>query len=754
MASPSCWGPRAALHRRGSVRLRRARADPAGQQPYPGPGPHPIPGKIEAEDYDIGGEGVAYHDDTPGNFGGQYRRDDVDIEPNTDAGGGYGVGWTEQGEWLSYTVRITETARYDIQVRVASAVGRTISETLPIVGAVAWTVPLTKTLHVEVDGNDVTGPLTFLTTGGWQSWRSVFARGVSLPAGEHRLRLAMDSGSFNVNWVRVTPSLPADPVPALIGRMTLAEKIEQLHGSDWMDTADNLRLGIPGFGFADGPHGIREGKATAFPVGMAMAATWDRDLVAQVGEALGEEARAKGRNQVLGPCLDITRDPRNGRSPESGGEEPYLGGKIGAAIVRGIQATQAIATPKHFAAKNHQTDRRSANYLIDARTWREFYGLPFRMAVQQGGARSIMSAYNWINGRPSSANPELLSGILRDEWGFDGYVIADWGSIYTSAAQAINAGLDLEMPHTPGKFPAELPAAVAGGEVSTATLDRAVGRVLQTKVAAGLLGSYPLGDPADVCSPAHRALALKVAQESIVLLKNEDGILPLAKTRPLTIALVGPSADVAQLDGRGSSAVDACYAYTPRQGIAHRTVGFPVNVVYAKGCDINSADTGGFDRAIAAARAADVVVFVGGLDNTQEGEELDRVGGSVQLPGQQQPLINALAAANPNLVVVLESGGVVALEQSIANIKGLIYAFYPGQEGGTALADILFGDVNPSGKLPVTLPRNDAQLPAWDDLDFSRGPGGRLRLPALRQLRLTPQFAFGHGLSYTTFDVW
>jgi beta-glucosidase len=720
------------------------------QQPYPGPDAHPIPGKIEAEDYDTGGKDVAYHDNTPGNYGGQYRGDDVDIEAASDTGGGYSVGWTEQGEWLRYTIHIAEATRYDIQVRVASAVGRTVSDTLPIVGSITWTVPLTKTLHVELDGNDITGPLTFLTTGGWQSWNSVFTRGVPLPAGEHRMHLVMDSGSFNVNWVWISKTLD-DPVNELIRQMTITEKIAQLCGSGWMETADNVRLGIQGFRYADGPHGIRDGKATAFPVDMAMAATWDPDLVTQVGAALGEEARGKGKNQVLGPCVDITRDPRNGRSPESAGEEPYLAGKIGAAIVRGIQSTQAIATPKHLLAKNHQTNRRSANYPIDARTWREFYGLPFRMAVQQGGAWSIMSAYNWINGRPSSANRELLTEILRDEWGFDGYVVSDWDSIYTSAAEAIKAGLDLEMPYTPGKFCAELEGDIARGEVSIETLDRAVERILRTKQAAGMLDSYPLGNPSDVCSPAHRALALKVAQESITLLKNEDQILPLDKTQPLTIALVGPSADVAQLDGWGSSAVDACYAYTPKQGIANRTTGYPVKIVYAKGCDINSADTGGFPEAIAAARAADVVVFVGGLDNTQEGEERDRVGGSVQLPGQQQALINALATANPNLIVVLESGGVVALEQSIANIKGLLFAAYPGLEGGNALADVLFGDVNPSGKLPVTMPRNDAQLPAWDDLDFSGDLGDGFGYRRFDSLGSTPQYAFGHGLSYTTF---
>jgi len=724
----------------------------AEQQPYPGPDPHPIPGKIEAEDYDIGGEGAAYHDTTSANQGGQYRSDAVDIEETSDIGGGYSVGWIDAGEWLRYTVFVTETAHYDIQVRVASAVGRTISDTLSSIGVVSWTVPLTRTLHVEFDGKDVTGPLTFLTTGGWQSWTCVFARGVRLTAGEYRMRLSMDSGSFNVNWVWVAESLPEDPVNVLISQMTEAEKIEQLHGNDWMDTADNTRLGIPGFGMADGPHGIREGKATSFPVGIAMAATWDPELVEEVGMALGKEARGKGRNQVLGPCLDITRDPRNGRSPESGGEEPYLVGRVGAAIVRGIQATQAIATPKHFAANNHQSDRRNANHTIDARTWRELYGLPFRMAVQQGGAWSIMNAYNWINGRPSSANYELLTRILRDEWGYPFYVVSDWGSIYTSAAQAVNAGCDLEMPHTPGKYPEELPAAITSGEVTTATLDQAVRRVLQTKHVAGLLDRYPPGNPEDVCSQAHRALALRVAQESIVLLKNEDHILPLDKTRPLTIALIGPSADVAQLDGRGSSVVDACYAYTPKQGIENRTSGLPVNIIYARGCDINSDDTSGFSPAIKAAQEVDVVVFVGGLDDTQEGEELDRASGSVQLPGQQQPLISALAAANPNIVVVLESGGVVALEQCFDSIKGLIYAFYPGQEGGNAIADILFGDVNPSGKLPVTMPRNDDQLPAWDDLDFSGDVVDGFGYRRLDSLGLTPQYAFGYGLSYTTFE--
>jgi beta-glucosidase len=389
--------------------------------------------------------------------------------------------------------------------------------------------------------------------------------------------------------------------------------------------------------------------------------------------------------------------------------------------------------------------------MIDARTWREFYALPFRMAIQQGDVWSVMNAYNWINGLPSSANAELLTTMLRDEWHYGYHVISDWGSIYTSAAQALNAGCDLEMPHTSNKYPAELPGAVASGEVGTDTLDTAVRRVLRTKAAAGLLDGYPLGDPSDLCSREHRELALTVAQKSIILLKNEDGILPLGENELDSIALIGPSADVAQLDGTGSSVVEPCYAYSPKQGIENRMPGITVH--YAKGCDINSEDTSGFEAALDAARNSDVVIYVGGLDATQEGEEIDRVGGSVQLPGKQQELINQLASANPNLIVVLKSGGIVALEQCLDNIKGLIYAFYPGLEGGNAIADILFGNVNPGGKLPVTMPRNDDQLAAWDDLDLSGDEVDGFGYRRFDSLEVTPQYAFGYGLSYTTFEV-
>jgi beta-glucosidase len=707
----------------------------AKQEPYPGPGPHPIPGQIEAEDYDTGGEGVAYHDTTPGNEGGHYRPlDAVDIQTTTDTYGGYNVGWIAAGEWLQYAVDVASDDEYDVQVRVASAA-------------------LSATLHVEFDDADVTGPISLVGTGDWQRWTSVFARRVSLTAGQHALRISMDSGGFNVNWVsfRASPHESGeDLINSLLSQMTVAEKIAQLHGSDWMDTADNARLGIPGFRMADGPHGVRDGPATSFPVGIAMAATWDPELLERVGIALGEEFRGKGRNQALGPCIDLTRDPRNGRSPESAGEEPYLAGKVGAALVRGIQSTHAIATVKHFAAKNHQTNRTTSNYVMDARTLRELYGMPFRMAVQRGGAWSVMSSYNWINGRPNSAHYELLTRMLRDEWGYQYYVVSDWDSIYLSATQTINAGCDLEMPHVPGIFSTELPDAISNGEVTTDTLNEAVRRVLRTKLVAGLLDNYPPGHPDDVCSQEHRNLALEVAHKSIVLLKNEGHILPLTRTTPFTIALIGPSADVARLDGTGSSVVAPCYTTTLKQAIENRAVP-TVTLIYAKGCDVNSADASGFAAAIDAAQKADVVIFVGGLDDTQEGEGLDRVGGSVQLPGQQQALVNALAAVNPNLIVVLESGGIVALEQCFDSIKGLVYTFYPGQEGGNAIADVLFGNVNPGGKLPVTMPISDTQLPAWEDLNFTDDVVDGFGYRRFDSLRLAPQYAFGYGLSYTTF---
>lgn len=534
-------------------------------------------------------------------------------------------------------------------------------------------------------------------------------------------------------------------IDSILKKMTIEEKILQLHREGDFNTATNSRLGIPGLVMADGPHGVRSGLATSFPVGIALAATWDPDLVFQVGEAMGREFRGKGMHQALGPCIDLTRDPRNGRSPESGGEDPYLNAMINLAMVRGIQSTPCLATVKHYNGVNRQTTRTTNNVIITRRQLMEHYGLNFRTAVQEGGVFSVMNAYNLINGEKCAENYILLTSILRQYWGFPFYVVSDWGSIWNSK-KAIEAGCNICMGSD--HYKNDLPILLANGDITETTIDLAVRNVLRTKILSGMMDFYPPGDPADVNSGQHQQLARKVATKSVILLKNENNILPINPLSRPMIAIIGPSAAVAQLDGTGSSYVTPFYTVTPLDAFTSRLG--DRYVFYEKGCDINSTDTSGFIPAVQLAMLADYVIFIGGLDQTQEGEGLDRVGGSVELPITQQLLINRLAAANPNLIVVIESGGICALPRCIDNIPALLYAFYPGQEGGNALADIILGDVNPSGKLPVTMPVDDSQLPPRND-DFTDDFGCGYRW--FDANNITPQFPFGFGLSYTTFQL-
>ncbi|MEK6650948.1 MAG: glycoside hydrolase family 3 N-terminal domain-containing protein, partial [Bacteroidota bacterium] len=426
-----------------------------------------------------------------------------------------------------------------------------------------------------------------------------------------------------------------DRITSILSSMTVEEKILQLHQEGWFNTADNARLGIPGFVMADGPHGVRDGLATSFPVGIGMAATWDVELAGRVGAGMGREFLAKGKNQALGPCLDLDRDPRNGRSPETGGEDPFLCAQIGAAMVRGIQSEHVVATVKHYNANHREKSRISNNIIASARALREHNGLAFRTAVQRGGAFSVMNAYNLINGQKSAENSDLLTTILRDLWGFPYYVVSDWGSIWATE-RAVEAGCDVEMGSD--LYRVNLPDLVRSGAVPMEALDRAVRRVLRTKLVSGLLDHYPRGNPEDVNSPAQRQLCLEAGRKSLVLLKNSDAILPIRSAEVTRVALIGPSAATAQIDGSGSSYVTPFQSVSPKEGLEAKLGAG--KIVYARGCDINSADTSGFAEARIAAAAADLVVFVGGLDPTQEGEGFDRVGGSIDLPGVQQSLVN------------------------------------------------------------------------------------------------------------------
>ena len=534
-------------------------------------------------------------------------------------------------------------------------------------------------------------------------------------------------------------------VTSIINQMTLEEKILQLHKEGGFNTATNARLGIPGFNMADGPHGVRDGMATAFPVGISMAATWDPEMIYKVGKAMGREFKGKGYHQALGPCIDLTRDPRNGRSPESGGEDPYLDAQITSHLIKGIQDVGVIATAKHYNGVNKQENRLNNNDIISERNLMEHYGLNFRTAVQEGGVLSVMNAYNLINGEKCAENHHTLTDILRTYWGFPFYVVSDWGSIWSSE-KAIKAGCNICMGSD--DYENDLLNLVNTGAVSIDVINDAVKKVLRTKILTGLLDYYPPGNPGDVNSRENQQVSLDAARKSIVLLKNENNILPLNKNTITKIAIIGPSADVAQLDGSGSSYVTPFYSISPRQGLINK-LGLD-KVLYTKGCDINSSSTAGFQQALDIAFQSEYVVFVGGLDASQEGEGFDRVGASTVLPGNQQDLINQLAAVNDNLIVILESGGICSINNCIDNIPGLIYAFYPGQEGGTALADVLFGDVNPGGKLPVTMPKTDNQLPAWNS-NFNDDFGCGYRW--YDAVNRVPQFAFGYGLSYTQFQL-
>ncbi len=532
-------------------------------------------------------------------------------------------------------------------------------------------------------------------------------------------------------------------VDSLLAKMTLDEKIIQLHAQGGFNTADNLRLGIPGFQMYDGPHGVRYGMATSFPVSIGMAATWDVDIIRQVGVALGQEFRGKGFHQMLGPSMDICRDPRYGRSPESGGEDSYLCAQITSSLIKGAQSTGCIATAKHYNANGKENNRTNNNVSISQRMLMEEYGLNFRTAVQQGGVMCVMNAYNLIDGQKCAENSNLLTNILRNQWGFPFYVISDWGSIWNTA-NAVNAGCTIDMGDT--QYQDNLLNAVNNGSVNVATIDNAVRDELKTKILAGMLDYYLPGDPNDVNSTAHQQLCLQSGRESLVLLKNQDNILPINKGSVTTIAVIGPSASVCQTDATGSSWVTPFYSVSPLQGIQNK-IG-TAKGVYAKGCDINSSDTTGFAAALNAARGADYVIYVGGLDGTQEGEGFDRATGSIDLPGEQENLINRIGAVNKNLICVIESGGICGIDGCIQSVKGLIYGFYPGQEGGNAIADVIFGDYNPGGKLPVTMPKSDSQLPPYTlDYDDEYGAGYRW----FDQMGYSPEFPFGFGLSYTTF---
>jgi beta-glucosidase len=512
------------------------------------------------------------------------------------------------------------------------------------------------------------------------------------------------------------------------------------------------RLGLEGYRMTDGARGVgatqgstdRTQKATAFPVGSARGATFDAALEQQVGEAIGAEARAWGANVILAPVVNVLRHPAWGRAQETYGEDPYHLGVMGAAFVRGAQH-HVWANAKHYAVNDIEDTRFSVDVTVDERTLREVFLAPFRAAVQ-AGVGSVMSAYNQVNGSYCSQNAHLL-GILENEWGFDGFVESDWILAVRSTAPSVNAGLDIEMPSANYLTVPKLQAALASGAIAQAKIDEAVRRIVRKQLELKKRIDQPAPGLDVVGNAAHGALALQAEREAIVLLKNDAGALPLDRQKVHRVAVLGTFAGIARLGDEGSSNVVPGHAVTPLAGLRARAPALTFDVVDADALGAADATTIG---------AADAAVVVVGLTPQDEGENTtlspppgDR--STLALHPEHVALIQSVAALNPRTVVVIEAGSAITMEGWSAQVPGIVMAWYPGQEGGDAIADVLFGDVNPSGRLPVSFPVSESDLPVFDNASTAVTYGYLHGYRYLDAKGTAPLFPFGFGLSYTTF---
>lgn len=674
-------------------------------------------------------------------------------------------------------------------------------------------------------------------------------------------------------------------VQKLLSKMTLEEKIFLVHGNEF-ETHALPRLGIPALKMTDGPLGVRWGKATSFPAAIAMGASFDPKLVRELATAMSIETLAKGRDMLLGPCVNIARAPQGGRNFESYGEDPLLNSVLAATYVRALQGNGVMASTKHFAVNDQEHERMTIDVRVDERTLHEIHLPAFKAAID-AGTWSVMAAYNRVNGHYATANKALLHDLLKVRWNFKGFVVSDWDSLHDVVGPA-NAGTDLEMPN--GKYwgNGKLLAAVRTGEVSEKTIDDKVRRQLRAMISIGLFERQEADRPSlsNVNSPKHQKLALKAATDGMVLLKNRAGLLPIAPTAR-KIAVIGPNAAVARSRGGGSSDVVPFYDVSPLEGLRHRA-GKSAEIIYALGAmgpqDFDAAklayraeyfsntelegeplltraedsiqrkwdkgspypglpidafsarwtadltvpadgdyefqirsDDGarlflddaqvfsdwrghgaitqrvfvklrsdhvyklrfeyfengghaevklGFSEvgapersaraeALAAAKAADYAIVFVGATNETEGEGVDRP--SLSMPAGQDELVREIAAVNPNAVVVLSGGG-ATLMPWLESVGAVVQSWYPGQEGGNAIADLLFGRANFTAKLPVSFYARTEDASSYGnypgkDGRVEYGEGIYVGYRHLDTRGIAPLFPFGHGLSYTTFQL-
>jgi beta-glucosidase len=684
-------------------------------------------------------------------------------------------------------------------------------------------------------------------------------------------------------------------ITGLITTMTLEEKLDMLSGMGF-NSKPIKRLGIPDLRMTDGPVGVRWSASTAFPVSIMLAATWDTSLAYRYGWALAREAKAKERNVILGPCININRVPQGGRNFESYGEDPFLTSRIAVSYVQGVQSQNVIATVKHFATNNQEWQRESINNKVGLRALYEIYLPAFKAAVQEGKAMAIMSAYNKLNGSYCSENSFLLQDILKTEWKFDGIVMSDWGAVH-STLETANNGLDLEMPDGRYLNRTILLPLVKEGKIKESIVDDKIRRMLRVMFRAGLFDTVRVEKP-KTNDPAHRKVALDVARSGIILLKNDNAVLPLNTSALKSVAVIGPNAAVARTGGGGSSMVEPVSAESPLDAIK-KALGSRVTINYAVGSrmagdvavidpsviylphdttgkhgllgeyftnaelsgepalrridstidfrwgsgspaagigvdffsvrwtgKIRPAESGLYEltaatddgvrlyindklvidnwtnhgvesksvryemaagasydirmeyyeyagdavallgwtkpgqneltEAVAAAQKSDVALLFVGNSFHQESEGFDRP--SIELDPEQVALINAVAKANQNTVVVLQAGAQVTMENWIDNVRGVVYVWFPGQEGAQAIAEMLTGAINPSGKLPVTIPKR------WEDCSaFNSYPGKNgeteysdgifVGYRHFDEKNIDVRYPFGYGMSYTTFAL-
>lgn len=616
-------------------------------------------------------------------------------------------------------------------------------------------------------------------------------------------------GSFWIYQVLDGQSLSKDKAAQLmvhgIGHVTRLAGASNLHPTQLAVLAneiqryliDNTRLGIPAVIHEECCSGYMARGATVFPQAIGVASTWEPELVEAMGEVIRRQMRAVGAHHALAPVLDVARDPRWGRVEETFGEDPYLTALLGTAYIKGIQGANlahgVVATGKHFVG--YGMSEGGLNWApphIDRRELNEVYLMPFEAAVREGKLASIMNGYHELDGVPCGSSRELLTDILREKWGFDGTVVSDYFAVRTlhtyhkvardnneAAHLALEAGIDIELPFT-DCYGDQLAQSVRDGQIPEALVDIAVKRMLTQKFTLGVFDNPFVNEGAVVFdTPDERQLARAIAQKSIVLLKNDGNLLPLRKDLR-SVAVIGPSADsIRNLFGdysypshmetlRENLKVDNVFNTPLPQDVQEAgdfipttsvlkslqaIVGEDTQVEYAKGCELTGSSTEGFAEAVRIAKAADVAIVVvgekGGLtDDSTSGEARDRA--DLNLTGMQSDLVRAVYDTGTPVVVVLVNGRPVSLGWIAENIPAIVEAWYPSEEGANAITDVLFGDVNPGGKLPMTFPRSVGQVPTY----YAHKPsGGRSHWKTdYVEMPVTPQYPFGHGLSYTQFD--